>query len=199
MANTVDNTNTQQTGTGTGTGAGKVTVWTLDPAHMNVEFSGRHMMVSTVRGRFAKATGTINLDESDYTKSWVLATIDASSLESGVERRDDHLRSQDFLHVEQYPDITFKSTRIEHKGGDEYKVYGDLTIRDVTKEVVLDTTLGGRAPSMRGGGEVMGFDATTTINRKDWGLGWNVALETGGVLVSEKIKITLEFEAIKQS
>jgi polyisoprenoid-binding protein YceI len=175
-----------------------VTVWQLDPAHTQVEFSAKHMMFTTVKGHFGKISGTIRLDEQDVSGSSVEAEIDAASLDTRVEQRDTHLRSQDFLHVEQHPLITFKSTHVEQAGDDQLKVTGDLTIRGTTRAVVLDTTLTGRGKSPFGT-TVAGFEAHTTINRKDFGLNWNVALEAGGVLVGDTIKITIEAEAVLQA
>ena len=188
---------TGQAGATTATRATGVTRWEIDPAHTLVEFSAKHMMVTTVRGRFAGVKGTIVLDEGDPSKSSVTAEIDASTLDTRTEQRDNHLRSADFLHVEQHPQITFKSTKIEHARGDHYKVTGDLTIRGTTRPVTLDTTLNGQGKTPFGT-EVVGFSAETSINRKDWGLNWNVALEAGGFLVGDTIKITLEVEAVKQ-
>jgi polyisoprenoid-binding protein YceI len=175
-----------------------VTVWQLDPAHTQVEFSAKHMMFTTVKGHFGKISGTIRLDEQDVSGSSVEAEIDAASLDTRVEQRDTHLRSQDFLHVEQHPLITFKSTHVEQADDDQLKVTGDLTIRGTTRAVVLDTTLTGRGKSPFGT-TVAGFEAHTTINRKDFGLNWNVALEAGGVLVGDTIKITIEAEAVLQA
>jgi len=174
--------------------------WKLDPAHTLVEFSAKHMMFTTVKGHFKKVDGTIVLDEANPANSSVEVEIDASTLYSGVDYRDNHLRSGDFLDVEKYPVITFKSTRVEPEGNDRAKVIGDLTIHGVTREVVLDTELTGRGkPPMPGAPETAGFEARTQINRKDFGLNWNVALETGGVLVSETIKIEIAAEAHRQS
>ncbi len=176
----------------------KTTTWKIDASHSTVEFVAKHMMITNVRGRFPDVEGTIRFDEEDITNSSVEATIQVATLTSGSEQRDNHLRTGDFFLVEQYPTITFKSTRIEPKGDDEYNVVGDLTIRGVTKEVTLDTTFEGRSISPWGT-EAMGFTATTTINRKDFGLNWNVGLETGGVLVGDKIKIELNIEAVKNT
>lgn len=177
--------------------AAKATTWKADPAHTLVEFSGKHMMFTTVKGSFSGVEANILLDESDITRSSATATIDAATLYTGVEFRDNHLRSADFLDVEHNPQITFKSTRIEPKGDDEFHLIGDLTIRGVTREVALDTTLEGRGPGMDGK-ERIAFSAKTSINRKDWGLGWNVILEKGALLVGETIKIELHVQAIKQ-
>ncbi len=174
------------------------TVWTLDPAHTLVEFSGKHMMFTTVKGHFKSVTGTITLDEANPASSSVEVEIDANSLYSGVDYRDNHLRSADFLDVENFPKLTFKSTRVEVEGTDRAKIYGDLTIRGVTREVVLDTELTGRGKNPMGQ-ETVGFEAHTTINRKDFDLTWNVALETGGWLVGDTIKIELAVEAHRRA
>lgn len=175
-----------------------MTVWQLDPAHTLVEFSAKHMMFTTVRGRFSGVKGTIRLDEQDATRSSVEVEIEAATLDTRVDQRDTHLRSQDFLHVEQHPVITFKSTRVEKAGQDHLKVVGDLTIRGTTREVTLDTTINGRGKSPWGT-TVGSFEAHTSINRKDFGLNWNVALEAGGFLVGDTIKIDVEAEAILQT
>jgi polyisoprenoid-binding protein YceI len=155
------------------------------------------MMISTVKGRFQKIDATVVWDEQDITRSTVEASIDTASLVTGQDMRDNHLRSQDFLHADEHPVITFKSTRIEPKGDDRFNVIGDLTIRNVTHEVTLDTTFEGRGKDPYGK-EHAGFEATTKINRKDWDLNWNVALETGGWLVGDTIKIELHLELLKQ-
>src|SRR4051794_2198325 len=168
--------------------------WTLDPAHTLVEFSGKHMMFTTVKGHFKSVRGTIVLDEQDVSRSSVEAEIDTESLYSGVDYRDTHLKSADFLHIEEHPLITFKSTRVEPVGEGHVRVYGDLAIRGVTREVVLDTEVTGRAmnPFKK---ETLGIDAKTQINRKDFGLTWNMALESGGFLVGDTVKIELAIEA----
>jgi polyisoprenoid-binding protein YceI len=156
------------------------------------------MMISTVKGQFKEVDFDLKIDESDFVNSSVEATIGAASLVSGIDYRDTHLRSGDFLDAENHPYITFKSSKIEREDADEYKVTGDLTIRGVTHPVTLDVEFGGFGSNMDGK-TVAGFTARTQINRKDWGLNWNVALEAGGVLVGEKIKIELHVEAIKES
>lgn len=176
---------------------GSTTTWQIDPAHTLVEFAAKHMMFSTVKGRFAKVSGTIVENTADPTHSSVEVEIDAASVDTREEQRDGHLRSPDFLHVENHPAITFKSTRVEPIGKDHFRVIGDLTIRGTTREVVLDTTANGQGVTPFGT-QVAAFTAETSINRKDFGLTWNVALEAGGFLVSDTIKITLEVEAIKQ-
>jgi len=171
--------------------------WHIDPAHSEVQFSVRHMMISTVRGRFTQFAGTIEADEQNPTASQVNVQIEASSINTGNEQRDGHLRSPDFLDAEHYPQISFKSTKVEMDSKESGRVSGDLTIRDVTKPVVLDVEFAGLAKSPWGTTSA-GFSATTKINRKDWNLNWNVALETGGWLVSDEIKISIELELVKQ-
>ncbi len=172
------------------------TTWQFDPAHTTVEFTTKHMMFTTVRGRFAGVTGTITLDEEDITRSRVTATVDAGSLTTGEANRDAHLRGADFLDVEQYPTLTFTGTRVEQANGDRLRLTGDLTIRGVTREVTFDTVYNGRGVNPYGQ-QVIGFTAETTINRRDFGLTWNVALEAGGVLVSDAVKISLEIQAAR--
>lgn len=164
--------------------------WTLDSAHSQIEFAVKHMMVTTVRGQFRQFTTEVEFDEEHPEHSSVVANIDASSIETGMEARDAHLTSADFLDAENYPKLTFRSTSIE-KHGDSYKIYGDLTIRGETRPVALDAEIGGVVPNMQGGRRA-GFSASTKISRKAWGLTWNVAMETGGLLVGDEIKISLE-------
>jgi len=171
--------------------------WVIDPAHSEIQFSAKHLMISTVRGRFNAFTGTIDADENNPTAAKVDVQIDASSLVTGEERRDTHLRSPDFLDVEKYPYLTFKSTRVELLDETHGKLYGELTIRDVTKPVVLSVEYAGQAKTPWGTLSA-GFNAQTKINRKDWDLNWNVALETGGWLVGDTITITIELELVKQ-
>lgn len=171
------------------------TTWTIDPAHTTVEFSVKHLMISTVRGHFGAVTGTIVLDEQDPTASTVTAEIDVTSIDTRQEQRDAHLRSPDFFDVETFPAIRFQSTRIE-RDGDDYNVVGQLTIRDVTREVVLHTSDEGRGGDPWGG-QRAAFSATTKVDRREFGLNWNQALEAGGVLVGNDIKISLEVQAVK--
>lgn len=170
--------------------------YVLDQAHKRVGFVARHMMVSKVRGQFAEATATITIAENPLDSS-VTATIQASSIETGQADRDAHLRSGDFLDVETYPTLEFRSTGVKSHSGNEFVLTGDLTIRGVTRPVELDVEFEGvgRSPF---GQEIFGFTATTEIDREDFGLTWNVALETGGVLVGKKVKIEIEGEAIRQ-
>lgn len=174
------------------------TVWDFDPAHTLVEFSARHMMVSTVKGRFTRVSGRIFDVADDPSRSSVEAEIDAASLDSREERRDGHLKSADFLDVEHYPTLTFKSTRIEPLGGERLRITGDLSIRGTTRPITFEASLNGRGTTPYGT-EVAGFSAELQLNRKEWGLNWNVALEAGGVLVGETVKISLEVEAVKKA
>jgi polyisoprenoid-binding protein YceI len=170
--------------------------WNIDTAHSGISFSVRHMVVSKVRGRFAKYSGTVDLDEGDLTRSFVDATIDAASIDTGTPQRDAHLRGPDFFDVEKFRELRFRSTRIEEVARDRYRVVGDLTIRDVMREVSLDVEYGGRAKDPWGN-ERIGFVATTSFDRKDFGLHWNQALEAGGVLVGDRVDVELEVQAVK--
>ena len=174
---------------------GSKTAWKLDPTHSIVEFSAKHLMITTVKGRIADVQGTIYADEQNPENSSVEATLNATSIDTRTEQRDNHLRSADFLHVEQFPVIEFRSTKIE---GDkeEFKLTGDLTIRGVTKPVTLDVTFEGQTKDPWGGDRI-GFSAKGKIDRRDFGLTWNQLLETGGVTVSNEIRINIEVQAIK--
>lgn len=169
----------------------------LDPAHTTVGFVARHLMVSKVRGSFTKATGVVTIAE-DPLKSTVEVEIDASSIDTGAPDRDGHLKSPDFLHVEEHPVLTFKSTSVESFKGGEFKLLGDLTIHGVTKQVELDVEFEGVAKSPWGQ-EVIGFSATTEIDREEFAMTWNQALETGGVLIGKKVKIEIGAEAVRQA
>lgn len=174
------------------------TTWRFDPAHTSVEFKAKHMMVTTVKGRFTQVTGTIVGDIDDPTLAEVDVEIDAGSIDTRNDQRDAHLRSADFLEVEKYPTITFKSTRVERKDEDSYKAIGNLTIHGVTREVEIDVDVNGVGKTPFGT-EVVGLEGKTQINRKDFGLTWNVGLEAGGWLVGDEIKVELDIEAIKQT
>lgn len=163
------------------------TSWNIDPTHSSINFSVRHMVFAKVRGRFGKFSGKIELGATPSAE----ATIETASIDTGVADRDGHLRAADFFDVEKFPAITFKSKKVEKN-----RVTGDLTIRDVTREVVLETEDGGQAKDPWGNARVA-FSAKTSIDRRDFGLKWNQALETGGVLVGEKIEIELEIQAVK--
>jgi polyisoprenoid-binding protein YceI len=171
--------------------------WTIDPAHSVVELAVKHMMFSTVKGRFQNVAGTIVLGEADLSASAVTAEIDATSIDTGEAQRDGHLRSGDFLDVESFPTIAFRSTGVVPRGHNQFVVVGDLTIRGVTREVSLEAELAGKGTDPWGG-QRAGFTASTTINRSDFGLTWNQALETGGVLVSDQVKINLDVQATLQ-
>jgi polyisoprenoid-binding protein YceI len=171
--------------------------WQIDPAHTNVEFTVRHMMISNVKGQFQKTSGTITTNGSDPASATIDATIDASSVDTRVEKRDMHLKSPDFLDVAKYPTITFKSTKVEAAGPNKWKVTGDLTLHGVTKPVVLDVESSG-APINVMGNMRAGASATTKINRSDFGLTWNKALEAGGVMVGDEVAISIDVEAVKK-
>ena len=170
--------------------------WQLDTAHSQVEFAVKHMMVTTVRGRFKKFSGTVDLNEQQPEQSRVAVAVDVASLDTGEERRDGHLRSPDFFDVAQYPALFYKSTKVERLGEDQYRVTGDLTIRDVTREVPLVVTLEGPHRDMQGQRRA-GFALTGSINRKDFGLNWNVALEAGGWLVGDTVKLLIDAEVFE--
>ena len=173
------------------------TTWSIDPAHSHVEFAVRHLMISTVKGRFGVVTGTVKTDEADPAKGEVEVSIDAASIDTREAQRDAHLKSADFFDVEQFPTITFRGNRISDVSGDRFKLTGDLTIHGVTRPVTLDVTSEGRGKDPWGGDRA-GFSATTKIKRSDFGLTWNQVLETGGIAVGDEIKISLDIEAIKQ-
>lgn len=172
------------------------TTWSIDPAHSHVEFAVRHLMISTVKGRFGVVTGTLTTDESDPPKGEVEVSIDASSIDTREAQRDAHLKSADFFDVERFPAITFRGSRISDVSGDRFKLTGDLSIHGVTREVTLDVTSEGRGKDPWGG-ERAGFSATTKIKRSEFGLTWNQVLETGGIAVGDEIKIALDIEAVK--
>ena len=177
----------------------ETTSWTIDPAHSSVEFAVKHMMFTTVRGRFKDVKGTILVDEQNPDHSTVNVEIAAASLDTGVADRDGHLRSADFLDVEQHPTLTFRSKRVEgamKKEGDQFRVTGDLTIRGTTFEVTLDCVYEGTGKDPWGGIRA-GARATARIDRREWGLKWNQALETGGVLVANEVRIEVEVQAVK--
>ena len=177
-----------------------VTTWQIDPDHSAVEFAAKHMMISTVKGRFSGVAGTIRADETNPDNSAVEVEIDAATIDTRTEQRDQHLRSPDFLDVASFPAITFRSRRIQgamRTVGDEFKVTGDLSIRGTTREVTLDAVYEG-AGKDPWGGERVSFSATTKLDRRDFGLTWNQALETGGLLVGNDIKISIEIEALRK-
>ena|SRR5271168_4082291 len=172
--------------------------WQIDPMHTSVEFTVRHMMISNVKGTFQKTAGTVTTNGSDPASATIDATIDASSVDTRVERRDAHLKSPDFLDVAKYPTITFKSTKIEAAGPGKFTVTGDLTLHGVTKPVVLDVETAGAPIKDPMGNMRAGASATTKIKRSDFGLTWNKALETGGMVVGDEVAISIDVEAIKK-
>jgi polyisoprenoid-binding protein YceI len=176
---------------------GTTSTWNIDPAHSVAEFKVKHMMISNVKGQFAHLSGVLVLDEKDVSKSRVEASINAESITTREPQRDAHLKSADFFHVEKHPTLSFKSTGIKQTGDGELAVTGDLTIRGVTRSVVF--TVEGPTPPAKDpwGNMRLGLSATTKINRKDFGLTYNAALETGGILVGEEVTITLDVQFVK--
>jgi polyisoprenoid-binding protein YceI len=170
--------------------------YTIDPAHSTLGFVARHAMVTNVKGKFNDFTGTLHLDGTDPTRS--TATVDAKmdSIDTGSPDRDGHLKSSDFFRTEEFPTMTFRSTRAEALGGDDYRITGDLTLLGVTKPLTIDLEFNGAAKDPFGN-ERVGFEGKAEILRSEWGLTWNAALETGGVLVSDKIKLNFDISAIK--
>lgn len=172
--------------------------WRIDSAHSAAQFAVRHMMLSTVRGQFASTKGTAQIDDRDATKSSIEVTIDTRSIDTREPKRDAHLKSADFFDAEKFPSLTFKSKRIEKTGEGRLRLIGDLTIKDVTREVALDVD-GPSAPLKDArGGQRIGASATAKINRKDFGLTWNRALEAGGVMVGDEVTITIDAELVKE-
>jgi polyisoprenoid-binding protein YceI len=172
--------------------------WNIDYKHSNIEFTARHMMFTKVRGRFEEFEGEINFDASNPTNTIVNVEIDTASIKTNDTDRDNHLRSADFLQVEEYPTMKFVSKRVEREDENSGTLIGDLTIRDQTREVHLDVEYYGLQTDPWGGTRAV-FSGETTINRKDWGLTWNVALETGGFLVSDKIDINIEIQLVQET
>src|SRR5437868_5021237 len=173
------------------------TTWNIDPAHATAEFKVKHMMIANVKGYFSKVTGVLQHAEGDPTKSSIEASIEAASIETREPQRDAHLKSADFLHVEKFPSLSFKSSDIKVVGEGELKVDGDLTIRGVTRKVTFAVEGPTRPTKDPWGNTRIAISATTKINRKDFGLTWNAALETGGILVGDDVTITLDVEFVK--
>ncbi len=174
---------------------GQPNVWKVDPVHSKVLFGVKHMVIAEVTGEFKEYDATVTSAKPDFTDAVFSATLKSASISTDNTMRDNHLRSDDFLNAEKYPAITFKSTKVEKTGEGQYKVYGDLTIRDVTKPVVLDTKLNGVIKDPMGN-QRAGFTATTSINRFDYGVKWNKALEAGGLIAGETVTITLNMEFV---
>jgi polyisoprenoid-binding protein YceI len=176
------------------------TIWQIDPAHSTIEFSVKHMMFTTVRGRFTRFTGTISADDQDPNNSTAAVEIDAASIDTGAADRDTHLRSADFFDVQQHPTLTFRSTRVtgaQSKAGDRFEMTGELTIRGKAITVTLQASFEGIGKDPWGK-QRAGFSAKTEIDRRQWGLEWNQSLETGGVLVGHAVKIEADIQAVKQ-
>ncbi|WP_252312326.1 YceI family protein [Sinobaca sp. H24] len=174
------------------------TVWSIDPAHSEIGFSVKHMMISRVKGTFEEFDAALTLDEDELTNSEAEITIKVASINTREENRDGHLQSADFFDADNYPNITFKAKNITKTKDSQYDVTGDLTIRGTTKEVTIDTTFEGQSKDPMSGNIVAGVSGETVINRKEFGLTWNATVETGGVLVGEDVKIHLELELHKQ-
>ena len=170
--------------------------WTIDSAHSRVGFAVRHMMISTVRGEFTQFEGEVDLNEQDVTRSKATGRVQVASIDTGNSDRDAHLRGPDFFDADHHPTLTFESRRIEPKGGEAFRVSGDLTMRGVTKEVTLDGELTSAAKDPWGAMR-RGISLSGSLNRKDFGLNWNQALEAGGVLVDEKVKLEIELEVVE--
>jgi polyisoprenoid-binding protein YceI len=174
-----------------------LTTWKIDPAHSSAEFKVKHMMISNVKGSIKGITGELQEHATDASLSSIDATLDVSTLSTGDAQRDGHLKSADFLEAEKYPTIHFKSTNVQPKGPGEYVVTGDLTVHGVTRPVTLDVEGPSQQHKDPWGNTRIGLEATTKINRKDFGLTWNSTLETGGILVGEEVHITIDLEFIK--
>ncbi|MFB7211463.1 YceI family protein [Streptomyces sp. NPDC056255] len=172
--------------------------YTIDPAHSSIGFTVRHAMVTNVRGSFGEHEGTLKLDGSNPANSTASIDVKIASVDTGIADRDGHLVSGDFFDAEKFPLMTFRSTQAEQLGGDTYRVTGDLTIKDVTRPLSIDLEFNGSATDVYGN-ERVGFEGSTNILRSDWGLTWNAALETGGVMVSDKVKLSFDISAIKSA
>jgi len=172
--------------------------YTIDPAHTTIEFVARHAMVTNVRGSFQDFTGSLHLDGQDPGKSTATLDIKMASIDTGNADRDGHLKSADFFKIDEYPDMTFRSTKAESLGGDDYRITGELSLLGVTKPISIDLEFNGVAKDPFGN-ERVGFEGKAELLRSEWGLTWNAALETGGVLVSDKIKLTFDISAIQNA
>ncbi|WP_411075238.1 YceI family protein [Streptomyces sp. cmx-4-7] len=172
--------------------------YTIDPAHSSIGFTVRHAMVTNVRGTFAEHEGTLRLDGTDPGASTASIDVRIASVDTGIADRDGHLRGGDFFDAERFPLMAFRSTRAEQLGGDKYRITGDLTIKDVTRPLSIDLEFNGSATDVYGN-ERVGFEGSAEILRSEWGLTWNAALETGGVMVSDKVRLTFDISAIKNA
>ncbi|HEY3343695.1 MAG TPA: YceI family protein [Anaerolineaceae bacterium] len=172
-------------------------LWTIDPAHSEINFAIRHMMISNVRGRFEKFSGNVDFNEETPAASSVDVKIEAASMNTRDSNRDAHLRSPDFLNADQYPNLTFRSRTVEVVDSNHGRIHGELTMRDITRPVTLEVEYSGQAKSPWGTTSA-GFTAHAVINRKEWDLTWNRGLETGGMLVGDELKVDIELEIIKQ-
>ncbi|MFI0736616.1 YceI family protein [Streptomyces sp. NPDC021100] len=170
--------------------------WTIDPVHSTLGFMVRHAMVTNVRGSFHEYQGTLHLDGTDPSRSTAAIDITVASVDTGMKDRDAHLRKEDFFDVERFPLMTFRSTAAQSLGGDTYRLTGDLTIKDVTRPVTLDLEFNGSAVDAYGT-ERVGFEGRAEIQRSDWGLSWNAALEAGGVMISDKVKLVFDISAVR--
>lgn len=170
--------------------------YTLDPAHSSIGFTVRHAMVTNVRGSFGTFDGSLHLDGAEPALSTASIDVEIASVDTGIADRDGHLRSGDFFDAEKFPKMTFRSTAAEPLGGEDYRITGDLTIKDVTRPLSIDLEFNGSATDVYGN-ERVGFEGSAEILRSDWGLTWNAALEAGGVMVSDKVKLTFDISAIK--
>ena len=175
-----------------------ISTWNIDPVHSTAQFKVKHMMISNVKGEFTSVTGSLELNNNDITKSKVEASIDATTINTRDSQRDAHLKSADFFDVENHPELTFTGTSFNKIDDENYQLKGILTIKGVSKEITLDVEFGGINKDPWGN-EKAGFSINGKINRKDWGLNWNAALETGGVLVSDEVKISAEVQFVKQA
>ncbi|MEU6668730.1 YceI family protein [Streptomyces sp. NPDC046727] len=172
--------------------------YTIDPAHSTIGFVARHAMVTNVKGNFQDFTGTLHLDGADPSRSTATLDVEMASIDTGNTDRDGHLKSSDFFKIDEFPTMTFRSTKAEALGGDDYRITGDLSLLGVTKSISIDLEFNGAATDPFGNARV-GFEGKTEILRSEWGLTWNAALETGGVLVSDKIKLVFDISAIKKA
>ncbi|ANH83377.1 hypothetical protein A8C56_22445 [Niabella ginsenosidivorans] len=172
--------------------------WTLDPMHSEIGFKVRHLVISNVSGKFTKFEGTVVADKEDFSDAKVSFSADVNSISTGAEQRDEHLKGPDFFDTANYPKLTFESTAITSKGDSEFELTGDLTLHGVTKPVTLQVELGGVGPNNYGQ-TIAGFELTGKINRKDFGLTWHAVTETGGVVVSDEVKLNISAELVKEA